>query len=70
MALKLIVFQKNKNSFLLRNFVLIFIYMLPNFVNYSSFMNLLLSKGIFVTKFNVFTEFVIALQASTRVFHS
>ena len=73
MALKTIVFQNEKKTFQLRNFVPFIVCLLPGLVNYSLrwhyFCQGKVPKGIGVTKSNVFKEFVMILLASTRVFH-
>ena len=72
MTLKTIVFQNEKKTFQLRNFVPFIVCLLPGLVNYRLKMTLFLqgkvSKGIGATKSNVSREFVMTLLASTRVF--
>ena len=72
-TLKTIVFQNEKKTFQLRNFVPFIVCLLPGLVNYWLKMPLFLSREgvirIAVTKSNFFKEFVMILLASTRVFH-
>ena len=61
-TLKTIVLQNKKSTFLLRNFVHFIVCLLPSLVNYRPNTTILLSmeddKGIGVTTYNVFKEFI------------
>ena len=73
MTLKTIVFQNEKKNISTWQFCPFFVCFSPGLVNKRLKMTLFcqgkVSKGIGVTKSNVFKEFVMILLASTRVFH-